>query len=55
MDLDCYTFKVLVKDGFIERMSKTKEGREYLEDAYYLTQTAPDREALRKHFGKGGN
>ena len=54
VELDCYTFKVLVRDSFIERMSETKEGRDYLEDAYYLTLTAPDKGSLRKHFGKGG-
>lgn len=54
VELDCYTFKVLVKDSFIEMMSRTKEGREYLEDAYYITLTAPDKKSLRKHFGKGG-
>ena len=56
VELDCYTFKVLVKDSFIEMMSKSKEGREYLEDAYYINMvvTTPDRESLRKHFGKGG-
>lgn len=54
VELDCYTFKVLVKDSFIEMMSKNEKGREYLEDAYYLTLTSPDKESLRKHFGKGG-
>lgn len=54
VELDCYTFKVLVKDSFIDRMSQTKEGREYLEDAYYLTLSSPDKKSLRKHFGKGG-
>ena len=54
VELDCYTFKVLVKDSFIEMMSKSEKGREYLEDAYYLTLTAPDKKSLRQHFGKGG-
>lgn len=54
VELDCYTFKVLVRDSFIEHMSQTKEGRDYLEDAYYITMTAPDKQSLRKHFGKGG-
>ena len=54
VELDCYTFKVLVKDSFIERMSSNEKGREYLQDAYYLTVTTPDKKSLRKHFGKGG-
>ena len=31
-------------------MSKTKEGREYLEDCWILSQTMPDRKSLRKKF-----
>lgn len=50
LDLDCYTFKVLIKDSLINRLSKTNEGREYLEDCWLIRQTAPDRESLRKKF-----
>jgi hypothetical protein len=50
LELDCYTFKVLIKDSLINRLSKTNEGREYLEDCWLLTQTTPDRESLRKKF-----
>lgn len=50
LELDCYTFKVLIKDSLINRLSKTNEGREYLEDCWLIRQTAPDRESLRKKF-----
>lgn len=50
LDIDCYTYKVLVREAFIEKMSASEEGRDYLEQAWCLTQTAPDREGLREHF-----
>lgn len=42
------------RDAFIHEMNKTEEGREYLENAYALTQTKPDRIKLRSLFGKKG-
>lgn len=50
LELDCFTYKILLKDAFIDKMSKTKEGREYLEDCWILSQTMPDRKSLRKKF-----
>ena len=52
-ELDCYTFKVLLRDAYIYKMSQTKEGREYLKECYILTLTKPDKKALRKKFGGG--
>lgn len=51
--LDCYTYKLLIKDAFVSKMAETEEGREYLEQAYCLTQTAPDKAKLRKYFKRG--
>ena len=42
------------RDAFIYRMSQTEKGEEYLNNAYRLEQTKPDREALRNKFGKEG-
>lgn len=42
------------RDAFIYRMSQTEKGQEYLDNAWRLEQTTPDREALRKKFGKEG-
>lgn len=53
LELDCYTFAYLLRDAFIEKMAETKEGRDYLEQAWILTQTQPDRKTLREQFGKG--
>lgn len=42
------------RDAFIYRMSQTEKGQEYLDNAYRLEQTKPDRKALRDKFGKEG-
>lgn len=51
-DLDFYTYAVLQKDAFIYKFKQTKEGLEYLENAYILQQTKPDRKSLREKFNK---
>jgi len=32
LELDCYTYKLLLKDAFIYQMRQTNEGQEYLEN-----------------------
>lgn len=41
------------RDAFIFKMNKTEKGREYLDNAWRLTQTEPDKKSLREAFGKG--
>lgn len=48
VELDCITFKMLVRDAFIDKMSHTEEGRDYLEQCWILTQTEPDTTALKR-------
>ena len=48
IELDCITFKLLLRDAFIDMMSKTEEGRDYLEQCWVLKQTEPDIKGLRK-------
>jgi hypothetical protein len=50
MLLDCFTFKMLLRDAFISRMRQSEEGREYLENCWLLKQTEPDRNTLRREF-----
>ena len=50
MQIDCITFKMLLRDGFINRMRQTEEGREYLENCWLIKQTEPDRARLRRDF-----
>ena len=42
------------RDAFIHHMSKTEAGQEYLDNAWRMEQTKPDRAKLRKKYGKGG-
>jgi len=42
------------RDAFIYRMSRTEKGSEYLDNAWRLEQTKPERDELRKQFGKEG-
>ena len=40
------------RDAFIDWMSKSEKGEEYLDNAWMMEQTKPDRAALKKRFGK---
>lgn len=50
MGVDCITFKMLLRDAFINKMRQTEEGREYLENCWLIKQTEPNRAELRKQF-----
>ena len=39
------------RDAFITRLDATEAGRAYLDEAWRLGQTEPDREASREAFG----
>ena len=52
--MDYIDYLIYRRDAFIWRMSQSKEGTEYLDKAYRLEQTEPDRESLREKFGKEG-
>ena len=53
-DLNYIDYLRYRRDAFIYRMSQTEKGQEYLDKAYRLEQTKPDKKALRKKFGKEG-
>lgn len=53
-NLDIVTYLAYRRDAFIYKMSQTDKGREYLNNAYRLDQTAPDRKSLRDQFGEEG-
>lgn len=50
MQIDCITFKMLLRDAFICKMRQTDEGREYLENCWLMKQTEPNRAELRRKF-----
>jgi predicted RNA polymerase sigma factor len=51
-DLDYIQYLVWLRDAYIHKLSQTEEGREYLDNAWRMEQTKPDREALRKKLRK---
>ena len=53
-ELDYIDYLIYRRDAFIYRMSQTEEGEKYLNNAWRLEQTTPDRDSLRKKFGKEG-
>ena len=51
-DLDYIDYLILRRDAFITKLNSTESGRKYLNDAYRLTLTTPDRKRLREQFKK---
>ena len=41
------------RDAYIRRFEQTEEGREYLDNAWRMEQTEPDRAGLRRKLKKG--
>lgn len=54
-DLDYLYYLQIRRDSFISKLNATEKGREYLDNAWLLSRTEPDREASRRMFGGGGN
>lgn len=50
--LEYIQFLTWRRDAFIWWLSRTEDGQKYLDNAWRLEQTQPDRAALRKQFGK---
>ena len=53
-ELDYIDYLTFRRDAFIYKMRKTDKGEEYLNNAWRLEQTKPDREKLKEKFGKEG-
>ncbi len=51
-NLDYIDYLVLRRDAFISSLRQTEKGQEYLDNAYRITLTKPDRQKLRERFGK---
>lgn len=50
--LDYITYLTLRRDAFIAWLSRSEAGTEYLDNAWRMEQTEPDRKALRERFKK---
>lgn len=51
--LNYIEFLTYRRDAFIAKMSQSDAGQEYLDNAWRMEQTKPDRAALRKKLRKG--
>ena len=51
-DLELIQYLTWRRDAWIYMLSRTEEGREYLDNAWRMEQTKADRKALRKKLGK---
>lgn len=51
-ELDYLQFLTWRRDAYIYRLSQTEAGQEYLDNAWRMEQTKPDRVALRKKLRK---
>lgn len=40
------------RDAFINWLNQSEKGQEYLDNAWRMEQTEPDRDALRRDFGR---
>ena len=52
--LNYLQYLVWRRDAWIHFLNRTERGQEYLDNAWRLEQTEPDRKALRKKLGKEG-
>ena len=53
-DLDYFDYLQYRRDAFIYNLNQTEKGKEYLDNAYRLEQTEPDKKSLRDQFGEEG-
>ncbi len=51
-NLNYIVFLTWRRDAFIYKWSQTERGQEYLDNAWRMEQTEPDRKALQKRFKK---
>jgi hypothetical protein len=52
LELNYLDFLLFRRDAWIYRMEQTESGREYLDNAWRMEQTEPDRPKLRKKLAK---
>ncbi len=51
-ELDYIQYLTWRRDAFIHWLSQSEYGQEYLDDAWRLEQTKPDRQKLRAKYGR---
>ena len=53
-NLDYIDYLTFRRDAFISNLSQSEKGLEYLDNAYRIEQTKPDKRSLRAQFGEEG-
>lgn len=53
-ELDYFDYLQYRRDAFIYNLNQTEKGKEYLDNAYRLEQTEPDKKTLRDQFREEG-
>lgn len=51
-ELDYIQYLTWRRDAYIHMLSRTEEGQEYLDNAWRMEQTQPDRKRLRDKLGR---
>ena len=51
-ELDYLQYLIWLRDAYIYKLSQTEDGLKYLDNAWRMEQTEPDRAALRKQLRK---
>ena len=51
-ELDYIQYLIWRRDAYIYMLNRTEEGQEYLDNAYRMEQTEPDRKKLRAKLGR---
>jgi hypothetical protein len=51
-ELDYLQYLIWRRDAYIYRLSRTEEGQEYLDNAWRMEQTKPERSKLRAKYGR---
>ena len=54
-ELNYFDYLALRRDAFIHELNQSESGREYLDKAWLLEQTEPDKKKLRSQFGRKGD
>ncbi|MDE6182387.1 MAG: hypothetical protein K2F59_04205 [Eubacteriales bacterium] len=50
LELDCVTYKILLREAYISKLEETEEGMEFLNSCYTSNQKLPDVEKLKNLF-----
>lgn len=53
--MDTLTYNLLLRDALIIKLKETKEGQDYLEDCWRLSQEEPDIDAIARFNSRQDN